>query len=192
MSATEQDLSPLPTGDELAWVDYLSAETVGKAVETVEYLEEAFNYKTAGDSRTVVRPSREFETMTLERLGRHLLLSRELASSADTLKENAERLAQLAHSIYHSAEDTGKGSWRASRALSRTGRIGNGSQTGSPSRPGRKPQAFARSGRRVGRCQQLASNRHRRHGDADRGRCASVRLPRRADGVRRRAGHASR
>jgi len=56
MSATEQALSPLPTGDELAWVDYLSAETVGKAVETVEYLEEAFHFEEIDeDGKTVLR-----------------------------------------------------------------------------------------------------------------------------------------
>ena len=47
--------------------------------------------------------------MTLEQLGRCLLLSRELAASADALTDLADRLATAAHSIYGAAEDTGRG-----------------------------------------------------------------------------------
>ncbi len=81
--------------------------TVGKAGEIVEYLEEAFHFEEI--EKNVLRGRRAFESMDMEQLGRCLLLSRELSASAEALTDLANRLGTAAHSIYGSAEDTGRG-----------------------------------------------------------------------------------
>lgn len=96
MAATSDPVA-LPSADDLAWVDYLLGTGAGKLTEIIEELERAFK-----------QDGPELEPMTLERLGGFLLLSREAAGIGAALTGQADTLARLAASLYHSQEDTRK------------------------------------------------------------------------------------
>lgn len=106
---TEQSLAPLPSLDELAWVDHVVADAAGKALVIVETLEQAFTFDKVEGTADDFRSRAEFEPMTLEHLGSLLLLARGLVSSGGALQEYAERLARAADSIYDSSADRPNG-----------------------------------------------------------------------------------
>ena len=106
-TSTDLSLTPLPTADELAWVDHLVSDATGKALEIVEHLEQAFKFDKVEGNTFVSR--RDFELMTLEQLGSQLLLAHGLALFGNALRDYAERLETVAHSLYTSHEDTSKG-----------------------------------------------------------------------------------
>ena len=104
MSATEITVSSLPSRDALAWVDYVVsvgtelAETLasglGRGLERVKV------------SDTECRPRKEFEPMSLEKLGSFLLLGRELEASAAALRAAGEAIGRHAHVLYQEQDDT--------------------------------------------------------------------------------------
>lgn len=99
---TEQasDTSALPSPDELAWTSEVLAIAASKIVELEDYLAPAFQFDPVDGQSNVYQHRREFEPLTLEDLGRLLLLVNEARESAETINDQATKIEQYVLRLY--------------------------------------------------------------------------------------------